>query len=127
MRYLRIWAILLALSLIIGEAYRSWGAGRPVMFWMDDMMMGAMLIAGALLVRCDTHRRRAFFAAAWGVNAGMLYPSFFGKLLTPEETNAGNFDLGLLTLLVGLAFASALIGMVLSIWLPRQPPAGAAP
>jgi hypothetical protein len=120
MRYLRIWAILLALSLIIGEAYRSWGAGRPVMFWMDDMMMGAMLIAAALLVRQDTHRRRAFFTAAWGVNAGMLYPSFFGKLLTPAESNPGNFDLGLLTVLVGLAFASALIGMVLSILAPRD-------
>ena len=120
MRFLRIWAILLALSLIIGEAYRSWGAGRPVMFWMDDMMMGAMLIAAAILVRTDTLRRRAFFAAAWGVNAGMLYPSFFGKLLTPEEANPGNFDLGLLTALVGLAFVSALIGMVFTILAPRN-------
>ncbi|MEQ9436814.1 hypothetical protein [Hyphomonas sp.] len=120
MRFLRIWAIVLALSLIIGEAYRSWGAGRPVMFWMDDMMMGAMLIAAAILVRTDTLRRRAFFAAAWGVNAGMLYPSFFGKLLTPEKANPGNFDLALLTVLVGLAFVSALIGMVLAILAPRN-------
>lgn len=120
MRYLRTGAIALALSLIIGEAYRSWGAGRPVMFWMDDMMMGAMLIAATIMVGRDTHARRAFFTAAWGVNAGMLYPSFFGKLLTPEETSAGNFDLGLLTLLVGLAFASALIGMVLSILAPKR-------
>lgn len=126
MRFLRIWAIVLALSLIIGEAYRSWGAGRPVMFWMDDMIMGAMLIAAAILVRTDTLRRRAFFAAAWGVNAGMLYPSFFGKLLAPEEANPGNFDLGLLTLLVGLAFVSALIGMVLTILAPRDNTAEAA-
>lgn len=115
MKVLRYWAILLALSLMIGEAWRSWGAGRPVAFWMDDMIMGAMLIAAAIMVRDDSFHRRAFFTAAWGVNAGMLYPSFFGKVFAPETTNAGNWDLGVLTALVGLAFASAVIGMIASI------------
>lgn len=121
MKYLRYAAILLALSLMIGEAWRSWGAGRPVAFWMDDMIMGAMLIAAAVMVRRDSFHRRAFFTAAWGVNAGMLYGSFFGKIFAPGNTNAGNWDLGVLTLLVGLAFISAIVGMVLSITITRTP------
>ncbi|NNC73866.1 MAG: hypothetical protein HKN78_13455 [Sphingomonadaceae bacterium] len=120
MAWLRIIAALLALSLMIGEAWRSWGAGRPVMFWMDDMLMGAMLLAGAWLMGRPSRARHAFFAAAWGVNAGMLYGSFFGKVFAPETTNAGNFDLGLLTVLVGLAFATAVAGMIASIILARE-------
>ncbi|MGE0046127.1 MAG: hypothetical protein AB7J28_13180 [Hyphomonadaceae bacterium] len=118
MKALRIVAVLLALSLMIGEAYRSWGAGRPVAFWMDDMLMGALLIAAAVLVAKETVARRAFFTGAWGVNAGMLYGSFFGKVFDPETTNAGNFDLGVLTILVGLAFATSIIGFAASLMLP---------
>ena len=119
MTWLRLWAVLLALSLMIGELWRSWGAGRELAFVLDDQIMGAMLIASAWIMRRDTHRNRPFFAAAWGVNAGMLYGSFFGKVFSPEDTNAGNWDLGVLTILVGLAFATSLIGMILSITLPR--------
>ncbi|MEM8617351.1 MAG: hypothetical protein AAGF20_10490 [Pseudomonadota bacterium] len=119
MPVLRFLAIILGLSLIIGEAYRSWGAGRPVMFWMDDMIMGAMLITAAIMISKDTFHRRAFFAAAWGTNAGMLYGSFFGKVFAPADANAGNFDLGLLTILIGIAFATAVAGMIASIVLQR--------
>lgn len=117
---LRIWAVVLGASLMIGELWRSWGAGRPLAFVLDDQIMGAMLIAAALMLSSDTFNRRAFFAAAWGVNAGMLYGSFFGKVFAPQDTNAGNWDLGVLTALVGLAFVSAVIGMILSIVTPRK-------
>lgn len=120
MKRLRLLAVLLGLSLMIGEAWRSWGAGRPAYAWLDDQIMGAMLLAGAWAMARDTLARRAFFAAGWGVNAGMLYGSFFGKLFEPERTNAGNFDLAVLTWLVGLAFAVSIAGMILTITLPQQ-------
>lgn len=120
MRLLRALAVLLGLSLIIGEAYRSWGAGRPIAFWMDDMLMGGLLIAAAIAVGKQTWARRALFTGAWGVNAGMLYGSFFGKVFAPETSDAGNFDLGLLTALVGLAFITAIIGFVASLMIPMQ-------
>ena len=120
MKLLRIIAVLLALSLMLGEAYRSWGAGRPVMFWMDDQIMGAMLIAGAWLMARPTPARHAFFAAGWGVNAGMLYGSVFGKVFAPETSNPGNFDMGLLTALIGLAFVTAIAGMIATILYARD-------
>jgi hypothetical protein len=118
MNALRFLAIALSLSLMIGEAWRSWGAGRPVMFVMDDMLIGGFLIAAAIAVREDNLRNRAAFAAAWGTAAGMLYPSFFGKVFAPETVEAGNWDLGVLTILVGAAFIVSLAGMWLSITLP---------
>jgi hypothetical protein len=109
---LRVLAVGLALSLMLGEAYRSWGVGRPAYAWLDDQLMGALLIAGAWQSRVPTPTRMAFFAGAWGVNAGMLYGSFFGKLFEPARSNPGNFDLGLLTFLIGLAFFTSIVGMI---------------
>ena len=80
--------------------------------------MGGFLLAATWAVGKETVRNRIAFAAAWGVNAGMLYGSFFGKVFAPEEAQAGNWDLGILTWLIGLAFAVSLIGLWLSIVLP---------
>ena len=64
MKLLRIWAVLLALSLMIVEVWRSWGAGRELVFVIDDQIMGAMLIASAYLLKQQTLRRRAIYTAA---------------------------------------------------------------
>lgn len=119
MKLLRLVAVLLALSLMIGELWRSWGVGRAAVFVLDDQLMGGFLIAAAVAIRRDTHRNRAAFAAAWGVVAGMLYGSFFGKLVEPAEAEAGNWNLGVLTALLGVAFAVSLAGLWFSITLPR--------
>lgn len=115
MRWLRALAIVHALSLMIGEAYRSWGVGRPAPMWLDDMLAGALLIAGAIAVGDPTPARRALFTGGWGVCVGMLYGSFFGKVFNPQEANAGNFDFGLLTTLIGVAFATAVFGFIASL------------
>ena len=120
MKALRAVAIALSLSLMIGESWRSWGVGRPVMFVLDDMFIGGFLIAAAMAVGTDTVRTRAAFAAAWGTAAGMLYTSFFGKVFAPQTSEAGNWDLGILTTLIGVAFIVSLAGMWLSITLPSS-------
>ncbi len=112
---LRVSAILLALSLMIGEIWRSWGVGRPVMFVMDDMLIGGFLIAASIAVKHETIRNRLAFAGAWGVSAGMLYSSFFGKVFEPQKAQAGNWDINVLTWLVGTAFVVSLIGLWFSI------------
>ena len=101
MLVLRIIAVIHALSLMGGEAFRSWGADRPIAFVVDDFWVASLLLLGAYLVRSPSPQRRALFAAGWGANAGMLYGSFFAKLTAPEETNPGNFDIDVLTYLVG--------------------------
>ena len=120
MKQLRILSIIAALMLMAGEAYRSWGVGRPIAFWMDDMLAGAMMISAAILVRRPTRATRSFFSASWGVAVGMLYGSFFGKLFDPASSNPGNFSLGLLTGLIGFAFVAAIAGLIASILLPDE-------
>ena len=118
MKVLRLVAIIAAIVLMIGEGYRSWGQGRPVFAWLDDMLAGAMMIVAAVMVGRPTRATRTFFSAAWGVAVGMLYGSFFSKLANPAGANPGNFPVGLLTVLLGVAFVFAIAGLVASILLP---------
>lgn len=122
MLILRIIAVIQALSLIIGETYRSWGAGRHWLFVVDDYWISALLLLGAWAMKTDSIRNRALFAAGWGAHAGMLYGSFFGKLIEPSSSNPGNFGIGLLTALIGLAFTTSVLGMIASILLPAKRP-----
>ena len=118
---LRIIAVVLALSLMTGEAIRSWGQDRPLVFVIDDFLIGTFLIAGALAFAKDTPPRRATFAAAWGVAAGMLYPSFFGKVFPDAGANFHtNINADVLTILIGIAFATAVIAMFATIALPNR-------
>ena len=121
MLILRIIAVIQALSLILGETYRSWGAGRHWLFVVDDYWISGLLLLGAWAMKGDSLRNRALFAAGWGANAGMLYGSFFGKLIEPSSSNPGNFGIGLLTALIGLAFVTSVLGLIASILLPASP------
>ena len=90
------------------------------MFVLDDQLMGGFMIAAAWAVRRETIRTRAAFSAAWGVVAGMLYGSFFGKVFEPAKAQAGNWNLGVLTILLGIAFLVSLIGLWFSMTLPDR-------
>lgn len=118
---LRIVAVVLGLSLIIGESIRSFGQDRPIVFVIDDFIFGGLLIAGAWAFGVDTPRTRALFAAAWGVGFGGLYGSFFGKLFpAPGSSMMSNIPDDLLTWLVGAAFLTCVFGMIAVITLPQQ-------
>jgi hypothetical protein len=116
-------AIVGALLLMAGEAFRSWGVGRPVAAWIDDVIVGAAMIFAAVLVGRPTLVTRCLFSAVWGVAVGMLYGSFFSKLYYPAEAVPGNFPLETLTALLGLALCAAVAGLVASILLPDEAPA----
>ena len=115
MLQLRLLASALAIGLIFGELLRSWGAGRPLAFVVDDVIIGACLLVGAYLVKSVSIRTYSFFVGSWALAAGMSYGSFFNKLLTPVNEQAGNWDMGWLTILVGLAFATSVIGFICAI------------
>lgn len=121
MKTLRFLAVVGALALMIGELWRSWGAGRHPLFILDDQLAGGFMLVAAWAMQRDTKRNRAAFSAAWGVASGMLYGSFFSKLIDPAHVQAGNWNAGILTALVGVAFAIALAGLWFSITFPGDP------
>lgn len=120
MSILRLLACVIAIIAMVGEAMRSWGVGRPIAFWMDDVILGSLLLVGAWATRRETARRRAFFSGAWGVAAGMAYLSFFQKVFDPAHQNAGNLSLGLLTALAGAGLVLTVAGLIASVVLPQS-------
>lgn len=115
MMFWRVWAALLGSSLMIGETIRSWGQGRNLLFVLDDFLIGVPLVVTAILMAKPTPARWCAFAASFAATAGMLYGSFFGKLVDLSQSAASNIEIHFLTTLIGLAFASALIGMIASV------------
>lgn len=120
MIFWRIWAALHGSSLMIGETIRSWGQDRNLLFVFDDFFIGVPLVVTAYLMGKPTMARHCAFAASFAASAGMLYGSFFGKLVDLSNPASSNIEIRLLTGLIGVAFLSALIGLVASIYLASR-------
>ncbi len=115
--FIRI-SIGLALLIMGGEIYRSWGDGRNIIWVLDDVLAGLYMMVAALMFRRDTPALRALFASSWGVAVGMLYMSFFSSLLAPEALNAGNLNKDFLITAKGICFALSFVGLAAAILLP---------
>lgn len=115
MMFWRIWAALLGSSLMIGETVRSWGQGRNLLFVLDDFVIGVPLLVTAILMANPTPARWCAFSASFAATAGMLYGSFFGKLVDLSKSASSNIEIHLLTALIGLAFVSSLVGLFASL------------
>jgi hypothetical protein len=115
MKFWRVWAILLGLSLMIGETIRSWGQGRNPLFVLDDFFVGLPLVVTAILMAQPSIPRLCAFSSSFAASAGMLYGSFFGKLTDLSNPASSNIEIRLLTALIGLAFLASILGIVGSI------------
>jgi len=113
---LRIMAALLGSSLMFGELLRSWGQDRNILFVVDDFLIGLFLIVMAILTRKTSTLKLSGLTGAFALSAGVLYGSFFGKLVNPSQAMSSNLDNEILTTLVGIAFVLSLIGLVSSLY-----------
>lgn len=111
----RILAIVLGSSLMPGEVIRSWGQGRNLLFVVDDFLIGVPLVVTGILMAKPTFARHCGLSASFAATAGMLYPSFFGKLVDLSAPASSNIEVGFLTALIGVAFVVALIGLVATL------------
>jgi hypothetical protein len=126
MTFWRFWAALLGASLVIGETIRSWGQGRNLLFVFDDFLIGIPLVVTAVLMGNPTPARWCAFAASFAATAGMLYGSFFGKLVDLSSPASSNIEIRLLTALIRLAFLSSVIGLVATVRLAARAGFGTA-
>lgn len=85
-------ALIFGILLPVAETARRWhqiAAGTHLLFWLDDVLLGAMLLYAVWRSRKDAADGQRFLAAAWGCALGMGYFSFFGKLLDPARVEPG--------------------------------------
>ena len=81
------------------------------------ILIGIPLVAAALIMSNPNPARHAVLTASFAATAGMLYGSFFGKLVDLDAPASTNIEIGVLTALIGMAFVSSVIGMINSIYL----------
>ncbi len=112
-------AVMIGVTLALGEAIRSWGAGRPWASWLDDQILGALLIYGTW--RSATARGRLTLAAGWGFACGLLYPSFFHHWQTRAQADPGNVPHACVLLVVAVCFGGSILGLLLTLLLGEEP------
>lgn len=116
-------AVGLGAAMMIGETIRSWGQGRHPVYVLDDFIIGVPLVITAVLAGKPGSRSHAALVASFAACASMLYGSFVSKLINPTRSFDSNIPTGPLTALVGLGFAVALLGLILSLWaIPKVGP-----
>jgi hypothetical protein len=104
-------AIVLGLLLPLGETIRRWGHWETWIFWIDDFIIGALLLFGAWAVLRGRENGARILAAGWGVAFGMLYPSFFSHLEKMSAPDVGRFPHRILTGMIGFAFLGSIVGL----------------
>ena len=107
-------AMALALALMIGEAIRSWGMGRPFIAWFDDYILGLVLILGAYKT-WKSPKNIKYLTAGWGMSFAALSMSYSGKMLNPSKDLHSNLSFNILTSLLLLAFTVSFVGLIWSL------------
>jgi uncharacterized membrane protein len=121
LRALRWLAIGIALVLLLAEGWRVSQLEREWLLILEDVVSAGLLLVAALLMSSDSIRRRALFAAAWMLNAALLYVSFHTQWFRNVDVLSNGFGaLSLVDVAVAGLMVACLCGVVLTLWLAPE-------
>ena len=115
-------AYVFGISLPVIETIRRWSQlGDPRMWpsWLDDILLGALLLLGAWLTRAARSQNARYLTAAWGVACGLAYGSFFTQALHLDVPDPSGVPTLTVVVLKGAGFALAICALVGAL---RPPP-----
>ena len=119
----RRYAIIFGIVVPLAETIRRWhqlGQLSVWPFWLDDFILGALLLYGAWRTGKDIRNGRRFLAAAWGFTCGMGYSSFFAQLVTLNEPDPAPISSVWVAVIKGVGLASAILALVGSLKLGKE-------
>jgi hypothetical protein len=111
-------AIVLGILTPLAETVRRWrqlGQLSVWPFWLDDYIIGALLLYGAWRTGKDIRSGRRFLAAAWGFTCGMAYSSFFAQLGRLNEPDPAPIPSTWVAVIKGVGFALAILALMGSL------------
>src|SRR5215510_2774118 len=111
-------AIIFGILTPLAETVRRWrqlGQLSVWPFWLDDYIIGALLLYGAWRTGKDIRSGRRFLAAAWGFTCGMAYSSFFAQLERLNEPDPAPIPSIWVAAIKGVGFALAILALVGSL------------
>ncbi len=111
-------AIILGILTPLAETIRRWhqlGELSILPFWLDDYILGALLLYGAWRTGKDIRSGRRFLAAAWGFTCGMAYSSFFSQLANLNQPDPAPISSTWVAVIKGIGLALAILALVGSL------------
>jgi hypothetical protein len=108
-------AIVFGALLPVVETIRRWGQLDELRywpFWIDDLLLGALLLYAAWRVSENRAKGGRFLVAAWGVTCGMAYPSFFNQLMSLDRPDPAPIPSAWVAAIKGVGFALAIVALV---------------
>jgi hypothetical protein len=111
-------AIILGVLTPLAETVRRWrqlGQLSVWPFWLDDFIIGALLLYGAWRTGKDMRSGRPFLTAGWGFTCGMAYSSFFWQLGRLNEPDPAPIPSTWVAVIKGLGLALAILALVGSL------------
>jgi hypothetical protein len=104
------WSIGWGTLLAVGEIARNFGDWQWWPFWVGDLIASALLIAGGwFALRPGSSSRLSPLVGALGFCTAGGYDSFFGHLASLDEPVNGPIPHVMLTAIIGLLFALAVL------------------
>ena len=117
-------ALIFGLLLPLAETVRRWhqiGTGMHLLFWLDDVLLGAMLLFAVWRTRKNVAVGQRFLSAAWGCAVGMGYFSFFGKLLDPARVEPGPVPAAWVQVVIGTGLLLSVLALIGSLRTSEEP------
>jgi hypothetical protein len=111
-------AIVLGVLTPLAETVRRWRQLDQLSvwpFWLDDYILGALLLYGAWRASKDIRSGRRYLAAAWGFTCGMAYSSFFSQLGRLNEPDPAPIPSVWVAVIKGVGLALAILALVGSL------------
>lgn len=116
LQFSRTMAIGLGLATPFVETIRRWREVVDMTVWwpafIDDYLMGAFLLYGALRVGREGDTARGVLAAAWAFFCGMAYSSFFHQLQLLSQPDPSGLPPGVVVAVKGIGLAIGVLGLV---------------
>jgi len=84
-------------------------------YWLDDWVIGGLLLYGAWRARSDLAAGRSFLAAAWGFTCAMAYDSFFSQLEFLDAPDPSGISSRIIVTIKGAGLLLAVAALVATL------------
>jgi hypothetical protein len=108
-------AYVLGILLPVLEAARRRTNFDDIPGYIDDFIIGALLLWGARSVSRGYAHGRPLLTAAWGILCGGLWSSFFGQIQSTRANDISGLGNGVVVLIKGALYLVALAALYLSV------------
>jgi hypothetical protein len=108
-------AYCLGVALPVLEVCRRRANFSDVPGYLDDFIVGALLLFAARSAVRERPHSRALLAAAWGILCGGLWSSFFGQLYSSAHNDISGLPNSVVICVKLFVYCIAIVALVLSI------------